>query len=206
MTKENIDKLNALRSLPRGTNVDSRIAAIKDLLGEAEVFKTIQNLRWPSGIICPRCHSTNIVRKDPPSTSSDQRGYYECLQCQGRGDSSFFDDLTGLPIHEAESHILGQVSNWILCWYLLGFCSLSKISEVLGLTLMQVIEMAELGTYMSEISKEKKQSLELGFFSKGYKEKARLDNEKKQAQVLKDELDTRSESKNPFKPGPKSQK
>lgn len=206
MTNENINKLNALRSLPRGTQVDSRIAAIKELLGETEVFKTIQNLRWPEGIVCPRCHSQNIVRKDPPSTSSDQRGYYECLQCQGRGDSGEFDDLTGLPIQEAESHLLNHISNWILCWYLLAFCSLSKIAEVLGMSLMQVMEMAELGSHISEIPKEKKISLEFGFFSKTHKDKTRLEKEKKQSDVLQDELHTRSESKSPFKPGPKSQK
>lgn len=211
MTEENIKKLNTLRSLPRGINVESRIAAIKDLLGETEVFKTIQNLRWPKGILCPRCHSMNVVRTNPPKDAPDQRSHYECLQCQkendGDGDSgssSFFDDLTGLPIDNALHDLLHHVQNWILCWYLIGFCSLTQISKVLGLSLMQIMEMAELGTQISDISNKDKASLEYSFFAKSPKEKSHLEAKQKDSETLDAELQTRSESRNPFKPGPKS--
>jgi transposase-like protein len=187
MNEDNLKKLQALRSLPRTVNVD-------------------QNLRWPEGIICPRCHSKNIVHKKPPPESKDQRGYYECLQCQRSGGSSFFDDLTGLPIDVVETHLINYLNNWILCWYLIGFCSLTKIAQVLGLSLAQVMEIAKLGTQITEVSKEAKMEMEYGFFTKSYKDKIRLGKEKKQAETLQAELETRSESKNPFKPGPKSQK
>lgn len=206
MTEENIKKLQALRLLPRGLNVDSRIAAIKDLLGEQEVFKTIQNLRWPEGIVCPRCHSTNIVLKKPPKGSTDKRGHYECLQCQKAGGNSIFDDLTGLPIEHAATQLINYLNQWILCWYLIGFCSITKIAQVLGLSLEQVMEIAKLGTHISELSEDAKARLEYGFFSKNYKEKNRLESKKKQEVTLRDELYTRSESKSPLKPGPKSQK
>lgn len=210
-TEENIKKLKTLRSLPRGSHIDSRIAAIKDLLGETEVFRTIQNLRWPKGILCPRCHSMNIVRRAAPINAPDKRSHYECLQCQkeneGEGESesergdegSFFDDLTNLPLDST-------VHNWILCWYLIGFCSFTQIAKVLGLSLMQIMEMAELGTHISDIPSKDKISLEYSFFAKTPKEQSHLKAQDKESEVLDAELQTRSESRNPFKPGPKSRK
>lgn len=205
MSSDNLKKLQTLRALPRTLNVESRIAAITDLLGEVEVFKTIQNLRWPAGILCPRCHSKHIMLKPPPPDSTDKRGHYECLNCQKNGGTSIFDDLTDLPIEYADGTLIHYLNNWILCWYLIGFCSINKIAEILGLSLAQVMEIAELGAHISDISKESKQDLEFGFF-KTYKQKQKNEDKRKKENTLKDELNTRSESLAPHKPGFKSQK
>ena len=125
---DNLKKLQQLKTLPRprGTpldNVESRVALIQSLLGDGEVFKTLQVLRWPQGVLCPRCHSSNVVRRDPPLNAKDHRHYYICLDCKGTGGISDFDDFTGLPI--GSLHALRQ---WILCWYLIGFCSVNRIA------------------------------------------------------------------------------
>lgn len=190
----NIEALKRLRALPRGTQVDSRIAAIQSLLGEKEIFKTLKLLRWPEGTICPRCHSTNVVRREPPHTAVDQRHYYECLNCKGRGGVSQFDDLTELSI--GNLHALRQC---ILCWYLIGFCSLGQIAKVLGLSMSEVAHLANMGTELTELA-EKDQSLsaEIGKQAKSSKEAS------KKAAVEQQEDYTRSESKAPLKPGYKS--
>jgi len=194
---DNIKALKHLRSLPRGTQVDSRIAAIHSLLGESEIFKTLKMLRWPQGVICPRCHSSNVVRRDPPEDAVDQRHFYVCLNCKGDGSPSDFDDFTGLPI--GEMHALRQ---WILCWYLIGFCSVAQIAKVLGISIQEVMQIAQLGTELTTLPDESaalqaKQELRDRKLKEG--KKARMD-------VEQQEDYTRSASKAPLKPGYKSKK
>ncbi len=194
---DNIKALKKLRELPRGTQVESRIAAIENLLGEPEIFKTLKMLRWPQGVICPRCHSSNTVRREPPPDSTDQRHFYICLNCKGEGSPSDFDDFTGLPIKSIRA-----LRQWMLCWYLIGFCSLNQIAKVLGISAQEVAKIAQLGTELTELPEEKE------------KLTATIEQEKKtqsqhkefKARVEQQEEYTRSESKSPFKPGPKSKK
>ncbi|MCS5711147.1 transposase [Candidatus Berkiella aquae] len=195
---DNLKALKRLRDLPRGTNVDSRIAAIKDLLGETEIFKTLKMLRWPQGVVCPRCRSSNVVRRDPPADAIDQRHFYVCLNCKGEGDPSDFDDFTGLPI--GSIHALRQ---WILCWYLIGFCSVNQIAKVLGLSLQEVLQIASIGNDLASLPDlEDKQKKEL------FAQKERKAQEKRtaRANVELNEEYTRSESRSPLKPGYKSKK
>ena len=189
---DNLDALNRLRALPRGTQVDSRIAAIQALLGEKEVFKTLKALRSPQGVVCPRCGSKNVVRRDPPANSNDQRHFYECLNCKGEGDPSDFDDFTGLPI--GTLHSLRQT---ILCWYLLGFCSIGQIAKVLGLSIQEIMQLATIG---SEIA-EKAES-----YSKYSMAGEKNEKSASQKTTEYDEDLTRSASKSPFKPGYKSKR
>lgn len=188
----NMRALGRLRDLPRGTQIDSRIAAIQDLLGEREVFRTLHNLRWPQGVVCPRCRSTNVVRRDPPSTAEDSRFFYECLNCKGSGNPSDFDDLTGLQIDNA----IRALRQWILCWYLLGFCSVAQIAKVLGLSLAEVAELASLGAHIIELPESSLLSYR--------QSQARTARENLKAQTEADELRTRSTSLGKYKPGPKS--
>jgi len=192
----NVSALKRLRAQPRGTNVEARIAAIKNILGEREVFNTLQQLRWPKGVICPRCHSTNVVRRDPPPNATDGRYYYECLECKGAGDPTGFDDLTGLPINQA-FHALQQ---WILCWYLIGFCSVTQVAQALGLSVAEVMQMAQLGTQLTELPLEKDSSS----LTQTARSKAREALKEKHQQVEEDELRTRSVTRGKYKPGPKS--
>lgn len=188
--QDNLDALNRLRALPRGTHVDSRIAAIQALLGEQEIFNTLQSLRWPQGVVCPRCHSRNVVRRDPPSGAVDQRHHYDCLNCKGEGGLSDFDDFTGLPI--GSLHSLRQV---ILCWYLLGFCSLSQIAKVLGLSVQEIMQMAKIGSDLAERAE----------MSYGAQKEQNARSQSEKITEYDEEL-TRSASRSPFKPGYKSKK
>jgi transposase-like protein len=189
---ENIKALKRLRDLPRGTHVESRIAAIKNLLGDIEVFKTLKMLRWPQGVICPRCQSAKVIRKDAGASSDDDRHFYICLNCKDDGSISDFDDFTGLPINS-----IAALRQWILCWYLIGFCSVSQIAKVLGVSIQQVVQMATQGTELTQLSSE--QSLS-GFTT----EKSR-DAYKRQRAIVDDQEDrSRSASKAPLKPGKKS--
>ncbi|MGD9592597.1 MAG: transposase [Candidatus Berkiella sp.] len=194
---DNIKALKHLRSLPRGTQVDSRIAAIKSLLGDGEIFKTLKMLRWPQGVICPRCHSSNVVRRDPPADAVDQRHFYVCLNCKGDGSPSDFDDFTGLPIGEMRA-----LKQWILCWYLIGFCSVAQIAKVLGISVHEVMQIAQLGNELTQLPQDKatlqaRQELE---------ERKLKDSKKQRERVDQQEDYTRSASKAPLKPGYKSKK
>lgn len=198
-TEDNLKALKRLRELPRGTQVESRIAAIKNLLGEHEIFKTLQMLRWPQGVICPRCHSTNVVRRDPPADAPDQRHYYVCLNCKGEGSPSGFDDFTGLPIKS-----LYALRQWIMCWYLIGFCSVTQIARVLGISINEVIQIATLGAQLTELPEagEELRADETHLF----KTSAKRTHQRKKEEVEKQEQDNRSQSKSWAKPGYKSKK
>jgi transposase-like protein len=196
---DNLKALKRLRDLPRGSQVDSRIAAIDNLLGENEVFKTLKMLRWPQGVNCPRCHSSNVVRRDPPADAVDQRHFYVCLNCKGDGSPSDFDDFTGLPIGSV--HALRQ---WILCWYLIGFCSIHQIAKVLGLSIQQVMQIASVGNDLSSLPEkdEKLRAKEL----LSQKDRKTKETKSARANVELNEEYTRSASRSPLKPGYKSKK
>lgn len=195
--EKNLKSLKHLRELPRGTHVDSRIAAIQSLLKDKEIFRTIHNLRWPEGVVCPTCGSTHIVRREPPQDSEDQRWYFECLSCKGQGRHSNFDDLTGLPFADTSS-----LSQWVLCWYLLGFCSIAQISKVLGIAPDLVMQLAQMGANITVLPK--KEDVLSHTFLHSSKKKSEGFFKKQLEQTEKDELLTRSESVGKFKPGPKS--
>lgn len=200
---DNIKALKKLRSMPRGSEsqTDSRVAAIKNLLGEKEIFKTLQMLRWPKGIVCPRCQSSKVVRRDPPSDAPDQRHYYVCLTCKGEGDPSDFDDFTGLPVGTLQG-----LRQWMLCWYLIGFCSISQIARVLGISVYEVTQIAAYGSQITEISSGSEMKDTLTNKEKMLRDRKKAFQEKSSDVVFKQEEDTRREGLNPFKPGYKSKK
>ncbi len=70
---------------------------IKNLIDDMQCYKTVRELRWPKGIMCPCCESTYIIK---------QR--YECKDCNTR-----FDDLTDTIF--AGHHQPQKV--WVLCLY-----------------------------------------------------------------------------------------
>lgn len=193
-----IKALKKLRALPRGSNVETRIAAIKDLLGDKEAFSTLRYLRWPKGIHCPFCKGTNIVHFIPdPSPQEDQnlKRHYKCLDCEKRGEGGIFDDFTGLPISSIRT-----LKQWMLCWYLLGFCSIIQIAQILGLSIDQVRKIAEMAGRLHET---KEQNLDADFnltFKK--KQQSTLSQFRKTTEYQEDL--TKSASKGIFKPGPKS--
>lgn len=195
----NLRTLKQLREQSPSTPVDARIAAIQDLLGEKEIFRTLHSLRWPEGVVCPRCGSSHIVRRDPPPESHDSRWFYECLNCKGQNKTSIFDDLTGLPIDQT----ITALKQWILCWYLLSFCSVTQIAKVLGITAELALQLASLGAQITSLP-EQENVLTRSFLFQSHKSKSERFTKTQKEQTATDELLTRSESRGLFKPGPKS--
>jgi transposase-like protein len=196
--EKNLKSLKQLRDLPRGLNVDSRIAAIQALLKDNEMFRTIHSLRWPEGVVCPRCGSTHVVKRERPNDAEDQRWFYECLTCKGKGHEAAFDDLTGLPFDGT----INALKQWVLCWYLLGFCSISQISKILGISLDLVMQLAQMSANITALPK--KEDILSHTFLNSSKNRSQGFFKKQQEQTATDELNTKSASLGKFKPGPKS--
>lgn len=192
----NLDALKRLRALPRGTQVDSRIAAIQSLLGEKEIFRTLNMLRWPEGIVCPRCRSSNVIRRNPPIDAADQRHYYECLNCKGRGNISIFDDLTGLPVGT-----LASLRQSILCWYLIGFCSVMQIAKILGLSMSEVAQLAQIGSDLTDVPAQR---VSLSAYAEHHALKKSKESTAQKTLAEDKELSNISLSRSPLRPGYKS--
>jgi len=61
---------------------------ITNLIDAVQCYRTVRELRWPDGIACPSCASTQIIKRDFDETEP-ARQRYECHDCHTR-----FDDLT----------------------------------------------------------------------------------------------------------------
>ncbi len=61
---------------------------IQDLIDDAKCYQTIREMRWPDGVICPRCSSDSVIKNGRDDTQR-HRQRYECRGCEQR-----FDDLT----------------------------------------------------------------------------------------------------------------
>ena len=94
------------------------------LLDEGKCFEFIRQHRWPDGVICTSCGSSNVIR-DGHDDSQPQRQRYCCKACRVR-----FDDLTGTALsgHHQPLRV------WVTCLYLMGLnISNLQISDELGL-------------------------------------------------------------------------
>jgi transposase-like protein len=83
---------------------------IKNLIDDSQCYQTIRKLRWPDGITCPSCQSTQVIKRGFDDTES-ARQRYECTGCHTR-----FDDRTDTIF--AGHHQPLKV--WILCLYFMG--------------------------------------------------------------------------------------
>jgi transposase-like protein len=111
---------DALARDPRRTLVIN----LPDLIDDARCFQTVRDLRWPDGISCPHCSSTQVI-KDGRDDTQPHRQRYDCRSCSRR-----FDDLTGTLF--AGHH--QPLQNWILCLYFMGLnLSSYQIAKELGL-------------------------------------------------------------------------
>ena len=70
----------------------------------------MRELRWPDGVECPSCQSTQVIKRGFDDTEP-ARQRYECTDCHNR-----FDDLTDTIF--AGHHQALKV--WILCLYFMG--------------------------------------------------------------------------------------
>jgi len=83
---------------------------IKKLIDDGQCDQTVRDLRWPDGIACPSCQSTQVIKRGFDDTESAcQRS--ECTDCHKR-----FDDLIDTIF--AGHHQPLKV--WVLCLYFMG--------------------------------------------------------------------------------------
>ena len=149
--------LEALR-IAQSTNgflsEENRGAAIISLLSDSEAMTVLRSVRWRSGIYCPRCGSKNIVKK----SSSDDIYTYYCLDCEKKSGGentadSIFTDLTNISFAKDIKSIL----RWVLICYLKMFCSVGKISKMLGMSLDETIKLlSEMSQNQDFLKKKKK--------------------------------------------------
>ena len=83
---------------------------IKTLIDEVQCYQTVREMRWPDGVMCPSCQSTEVIKRGFDDTEP-ARQRYACTNCHTR-----FDDLTDTIF--AGHHQPLKV--WILCLYFMG--------------------------------------------------------------------------------------
>src|SRR5215510_11454946 len=78
---------------------------IKNLIDDGQCYQTVRELRWPDGIKCPSCASTQVIKRGFDETEF-ARQRYECTACHIR-----FDDLTYTIFaghHQSVNHGRGE--------------------------------------------------------------------------------------------------
>ena len=83
---------------------------IQTLIDDAKCYEVVRQLRWPTGVQCPACGASAIVKRGH-HTHQAHRQRYVCRTC-GRQ----FDDLSG-TIFEGHHQPLRV---WVLCLYFMG--------------------------------------------------------------------------------------
>ena len=107
--------------------------AIHQLLDDAKCYEMVRASRWPKGVCCPYCESSQFV-KNGHDTTEPCRQRYLCRDC-GRS----FDDLTKTVF--AGHHQPLRI--WMLCSYFMGLnLSNQQIAAELELSSTQAHEMA----------------------------------------------------------------
>ena len=105
---------------------------IHNLIDDAKCFQTLREMRWPNGVVCPACGSSQVKKRGKDETQAHRQRYH-CGAC-GR----HFDDLTDTIF--AGHH--RPLRMWILCLYLMGLnLSNQQIAQELGLNKEDVQQM-----------------------------------------------------------------
>jgi transposase-like protein len=103
---------------------EASVIQIHALLDDDKCFKAVRELRWPSGVRCPHCNTSKIVKRGFHDTQK-ARQRYECVGCRKQ-----FDDLTD-TIFEGHHQPLQA---WIVCLYMMGLnLSNQQIADELDL-------------------------------------------------------------------------
>ena len=119
---------------------------IKNLIDDVQCYQTVRELRWPDGVECPSCQSTQVIKRGFDDTEP-ARQRYECIDCHKR-----FDDLTDTIF--AGHHQPLKV--WILCLYFMGLnVSNEQIAHELASMSSDVYQMT---TELRERDRKKKPS------------------------------------------------
>ena len=83
---------------------------ITHLVDDVQCDQTVRELRWPDGVQCPSCESTQVIKRGFDDTEP-ARQRYECHDCNTR-----FDEVTDTIF--AGHHQPLKV--WIVCRYFMG--------------------------------------------------------------------------------------
>ena len=83
---------------------------ILQLVDDEKCFESVRRVRWPDGVRCPHCQSSQVTKQGFDDTQTCRQRYL-CGGCGGR-----FDDLTETIF--AGHHQPLRV--WMLCSYFLG--------------------------------------------------------------------------------------
>jgi len=83
---------------------------IQTLIDDAKCHEVVRQLRWPMGVRCPACDSSDVVKRGK-HTHQAHRQRYACHACARQ-----FDDLTD-TIFEGHHQSLRV---WVLCLYFMG--------------------------------------------------------------------------------------
>lgn len=105
---------------------------IHSLFDDAKCFESVRELRWPRGVRCCHCQSSEVIRQGYDDTQPHRRRY-RCKRCARR-----FDDLSGTIF--AGHHQPLRV--WMACLYLMGLnLSNRQLAQELGLSESDTHEM-----------------------------------------------------------------
>jgi transposase-like protein len=107
---------------------------LQSLIDDAKCYETVRALRWPEGVRCPHCASSQVTKQGRDATQP-MRQKSRCTACE-----RYFDDLTGTVF--AGHHQPLRV--WILCLYFMGLnLSNRQIAQELALSPGDVQQMTE---------------------------------------------------------------
>jgi len=127
---------------------------------EDEARELLEKLRWPNGVVCPRCMSKEIVKVVPKQGKKIRKGLYRCKNCRRLEKSSQFTVTVGTIFED--SHIKLQI--WLQAVILL--CSSKKgmsahqLHRQLGITYKSAWFMAHRIRYgMQKTNKRKMQGI-----------------------------------------------
>ena len=97
---------------------------IQNLIDDVKCFETLRELRWPHGIRCPHCNSSDVIKRGKDDTESNKQRY-ECKGCTKK-----FDDLTNTVFSGHHQ----TLKTWIIFLYFLGLnLSTCQIAQELDL-------------------------------------------------------------------------
>jgi transposase-like protein len=89
---------------------------ITHLVDDVQCYQTVRELRWPHGVVCPACESTQVIKRGFDDTEPG-RQRYACHNCDTR-----FDDLTNTIFSGHHQ----SLKVWILCLYFMGLNVLNE--------------------------------------------------------------------------------
>jgi len=97
-------------------NIDPEFLNLTEIakLEEKDARELIESIRWPNGIVCPKCGSTRGVYKlqsNPTTKNKIRPGVYKCKDCRKK-----FTVMVGTIFED--SHI--PLNKWLMAIYLMN--------------------------------------------------------------------------------------